>query len=549
MDRITETLLNGFAAEYEIVNLPVDKKFERFSAFSTIRRHFTGSIEIEGVMMGGSGDTSIDAIAIIVNNVLVTDIDEINELAEATRKLDVSFIFVQASHSSSFAGYKIGDFGFGVRDFFETKPKITRNNEIKKAAEIADAIFQKSEILSRPNCHLYYVTTGKWTEDNDLVARRDGVVADLEKLGIFSTIRFDCIDADRLQGLYQQTKNAITCTFEFKNRNDLPTTAGVNQAFLGYVPFSEFRKIISNNDGTEIISSIFYDNVRDWQDYNAVNEKIKETLLSSEKSRFVLMNNGVTIIARQITPIGTKYTISDFQIVNGCQTSNVLFDQRNNIDDSVCVPLRLIETRDEAVMDAIIRATNSQTDVKPEQYFARLKFVRRLEQYFAAFDEAFRLHYERRDGQYDRGSETKTRIVSTNSVIRSFAAMYMEIPHSTTRGYTSVRNRVGADVFGDEHQLEPYYAASYASYVLETRFRTKNTAAAYKPARYHILLAARLLVDPNSTASRSVLILLFFLHDLAERASGQGFGQGDGEDFPYGRDGVSDVPFGPDRRV
>ena len=62
-------------------------------------------------------------------------------------------------------------------------------------------------------------------------------------------------------------------------------------------------------------------------------------------------------------------------------------------------------------------------------------------------------------------------------------------------------------------------------------------------------ITTKMLADPNSTASRSVLILLFFLHDLAARASGQGFGQGDGEDFPYGRDGVSDVPFGPDRRV
>ena len=204
------------------------------------------------------------------------------------------------------------------------------------------------------------------------------------RFGMFGSIRFDCSGAEELHGAYSQTKNAVTRVFDFKYRSDLPVSEGVNQAFIGYVPFSQFRAIISDDSGTEILSSIFYDNVRDWQEYNLVNKSMKETLNSSEKNRFVFMNNGVTIIARSINPIGSKFTISDFQIVNGCQTSNVLFDQRDVIDDSVCVPLRLIETRDEAVMDAIIQATNSQTEVKPEQYFARMKFARRLEQHFAA---------------------------------------------------------------------------------------------------------------------------------------------------------------------
>ncbi len=460
-----------------------------------IRRHFSRSFDIEDVSMGGGGDTAIDALAIIVNNVMITDVDTVNELAEQNGRLDVSFIFIQAERTSGFDASKIGDFGFGVRDFFNPEPKIKRNAEIKGAVELANSVFTHAAILRRPSCQLYYVTTGKWQDDPDLVARRDAVSGDLAALGMFGSIRFDCSGAEELHGAYSQTKNAVTRVFDFKYRSDLPVSEGVNQAFIGYVPFSQFRAIISDDSGTEILSSIFYDNVRDWQEYNLVNKSMKETLNSSEKNRFVFMNNGVTIIARSINPIGSKFTISDFQIVNGCQTSNVLFDQRDVIDDSVCVPLRLIETRDEAVMDAIIQATNSQTEVKPEQYFARMKFARRLEQHFAAIDEAHRIHYERRDGQYDRGSETKTRVISSTNVIRSFGAMYMEEPHRTTRGYTELRGRVGTEIFGANHRLEPYYAASYAHYLLETRFRTKSTPSEYKSARYHILLAVRLLID------------------------------------------------------
>lgn len=495
VDLITRNLLQGFAREYEIPELPESDQFERFSAFCMMRRHYSRSFDIEEIMTGGGGDTAIDALAIIVNNMLVTDVDTIDELAEQSGHMDVTFVFVQSERSDGFTASKIGDFGFGVRDFFDPNPTIPRNEHIQTAASLVNALFAHAAIMKRPLCHMYYVTTGKWQEDSNLSARRDQVVSDIEALGIFGNVHFTFIGAQELHNTYSQTKNAVTRVFEFKNRNDLPAAQGIAQAFIGYVPLSQFLKIISDESGPEILGSIFYDNVRDWQEYNPVNQKIKETLTSIDKNRFVFMNNGVTIIARSINPIGSTFTLSDFQIVNGCQTSNVLFDQRDSIDDTVCVPLRLIETRDEAVMDAIIEATNSQTEVKPEQYFARLRFARRLEQHFAAIDEAHRLHYERRDGQYDRGSETKTRVISSTIVIRAFAAMYLEEPHRTTRGYKSLRERVGEEIFGEDHRLEPYYAASYAHYLLETRFRTKNTLPEYKPARYHILLAVRLQVD------------------------------------------------------
>lgn len=501
MDRITTNLLKSFVDEYDLADLSEQDQFERFAAFAMMRRHYSRTFDIDDIIVGGSGDTSIDAVAIVVNNVLVTDTDTIDELAETNGQIDASFIFVQADRGAGFDGSKIGDFSFGVKDFFETSPKIVRNERVQAAAEIADHLYTYSAILTRrPTCTLYYVTTGRWTSDPDLVARRDAAIGDLTELNLFGVVKLNCVGAEELHNAYQQTKNAITRTFEFKERNDLPNAEGINQAFIGYVPFSEFRKLISDESGAEILGSIFYDNVRDWQEYNLVNDSMRETLNSPSRGRFVFMNNGVTIIARSVKPVQSRFTISDYQIVNGCQTSNVLFDQRDVIDDSVYVPLRLIETRDQDVMNDIIEATNSQTSVKPEQYFARMEFTRQLERFFDAIPEEQRIYFERRDGQYDRGEEKKTRVISQTNVIRAFAAMYLELPQQTTRGYANLRERVGADIYGKEHRPEPYYAASYAYYLLESRFRAKSTPVEYKPARYHILLALRLLVDPERPA-------------------------------------------------
>ena len=65
-----------------------------------------------------NGDGGIDAIAVIVNNNLVTDIDIVEELLTQNGFLDVTFVLVQAERSAHFDGAKIGTFGFGAREFF-----------------------------------------------------------------------------------------------------------------------------------------------------------------------------------------------------------------------------------------------------------------------------------------------------------------------------------------------------------------------------------------------------------------------------------------------
>ena len=113
------------------------------------------------------------------------------------------------------------------------------------------------------------------------------------------------------------------------------------------------------------------------------------------------MNNGVTIIARNLQVTGHKCHIEDFQIVNGCQTSHELFSNQDSISESLMIPLRLISTQDEGVIESIIKATNRQTEVKKEQFFAVTEFSKQLERFFQAFPEEHKLFYERRSRQYD----------------------------------------------------------------------------------------------------------------------------------------------------
>jgi hypothetical protein len=498
MDRITTSLLEAFSKANGIAALSEETRFEHLTAYLAIRRHFSRALDTKDVVVGKGGDTGLDAIAVLVNGALIIDVDEVQEMLEQNGYLEATFIFVQAERTAGFDGAKIGTIGNGVVDFFSTTPKMDRNGDVKDAAEIMTAVFDRSATFRRrPSCRIYYVTTGNWNnQDKNLNGRRDTVIGDVKALEMFDETEFRCLGADDIHRLFQANQNAISRTFQFENKVEIPKIPGVELSFLGYLPATRFVPLISDEAGDGVLGSIFYDNVRDWQDYNVVNSAMRETIVSDKKARFVLMNNGITIIAKTLKQAGSNFTIEDFQIVNGCQTSNVIFDQRNNLDESMMIPLRLICTKDEDVIESVVFATNQQTELKPEQLYARTEFAKTLEKYFDTFKEPNRLYYERRDGQYDRLPVERGRIVATQTSIKTFAAMFLDEPHTSAKSYKTLRARVGGDIYVKGHRLEPYYVAALAAYKLELQYRSQKIPSTHKPARYHLLLAVRLLMDP-----------------------------------------------------
>ncbi len=500
MDKITESLLNEFATEHTLASLGESKRFEHFVSYLVVRGEHSESFDTMDIVVGddsqsqGGTDTGIDGIAIVVNGILISDVEELEDQLSTAGYLDTTFVFIQAETSSGFDGAKIGTFGFGVSDFFRDSPKLNRNTKVSAFVEIAQAIYAKSAKFRRGNpvCKLFYVTTGKWTNDPSLQARIDGVKSDLLGTGLFRDVQFIPVGAEGVQKLYQRSRYAISAEFSFVKRTTIPEISQVAEAHFGYLPWSEFKKLIT--DGSDkMVDGLFFDNVRDWQGYNDVNADIKTTLASVDKGRFVLMNNGVTIIARTLQATGDKFTIEDYQIVNGCQTTHVLFDSRAHLDDSVSIPVRLISAKDEEVTNTIIKATNWQTAIKEEQLFALQQFPKNLEAYFGSFPLLHRLYFERRSRQYDGLSIEKTRVVSFDAMVRAFASMFLNEPHRTSRNYKSIRNKIGKDIFVKDQRMEPYYAAALALYLVEFAFRNKRLETKYKSARFHILLAMRIL--------------------------------------------------------
>ncbi len=500
MDRITKSFIQELLVQQELESEGEAKDFEKLVNYTVITNGYNRIFNIEYVTVGEGNDTGIDGIAIIVNGQLVETTDEIDDLLEKNGSLEVSYIFAQAKTSSSFSSGEINTFIFGIKDFFSEAPQLVRNDDIIKFAELSDYLYENAAAFkSNPDIKLYFVTTGNWTGDQNLTAVIEAGKAELEQKNLFNKVTFEPYGARELAAAYRKTKEAISCTIIFENRITIPTIEGVSESYIGLLPFSEFIKVIVDND--DKLLSVFEDNVRDFQgDTNDVNKVINTTVNGDRNDLFGVLNNGVTIVASSISSTGDSYTLKDYQIVNGCQTSNVLFNNRHNENiNNIRVPVKMIATTNEEVKNQITLATNNQTPIKKEQLAALTDFQRRLEQYYKSFDGDGALYYERRSKQYNTDSSvTKTRIISIPIQIKSFSAMFLQNPHLVTSYFGSIVKRLNSDssqIFNEDHAFIPYYTSALAYYRLESLFRRRIIDSKYKRVRFHLLTMFRILVS------------------------------------------------------
>ena len=326
--------------------------------------------------------------------------------------------------------------------------------------------------------------------------RIESAKADLEALNLFGHIEISPIDADQLHQLYRNTTETIAVEIVFQNRCTLPDIDGIKEAYVGTLPAEEYLKLVTDDAGN-IRKSVFYDNVRDYQGSNDVNAEIGDTLASPSAIRFPVLNNGITVVARELLTTGNRFQVRDYQVVNGCQSSHVLFNSLSQFNAKVVhVPVKIIVTTSEDVINSIIKATNRQTAVKAEELAALSEFQKTLETYYGTFSGSSKLYYERRSKQYasNRNVE-RTRVVTIPLQIRAFASMFLDLPHRVGGYYGSLTRNIGNRFFLKNHSPAPYHISALALYRLEYMFRNSELDRDLRKFRWHILMMARRLLE------------------------------------------------------
>ena len=427
---------------------------------------------------------------------------------KANQYLNVHIIFVQAKTSEHF---DLGDFSKtldGVenifRDVIGEVVSANCNSDLQDFRELIKYIYTKSADFQNgvnPLVSVYYSTCGVY--NTDLVDFNSKIETTKSHILSYDLVsRFDCHLCGRKEivQLYKDTKTQISATIRVDQKITMPDVFHVEESYLCLLQFSEFKKLLMDENG-DIQDSIFNDNIRAFQGENTVNHSIAQSIQNGEINLFTAMNNGITVIAKEMRTTGQSIFLSDYQIVNGCQTSNVLFMNRDvpNID-SLKLIVKLIASNDKGIRDKIIVGNNSQTEVKREQLVSLLDVQKTIEDYYIAQTKYEKLYYERRSKQFrsDGGKVPQNKVITIPFQIKSFVSMILGEPHSVRGYYGSIVQQFdknGLKVFSSDFRPELYYTSALACYKMTELFANKEIDRKYKKMKYHLLYAFRLMCE------------------------------------------------------
>lgn len=487
-DPILNSYLQEFAQAYELSNEKDSDVFEFFSAYCVMHRDFSEHTELEDVIVAGGYDTGIDAIGVFLNDIHVTAIQQIDEIASKSR-IGVDFCIIQSKLSRNLSVEKIGSFLQGVKEFFGQK-YMPANEDISDKRGMADHVFASSvKFKSKPRLHIYFCYAGNFRGDKNLKARVNAGKDELEKMRLFSEVIFEFVDSDHLQQRYQEVNLRVEKEVSMNEFASLPQIPGIRQAYLGLLPCAELVKLLSNSDG-KLHKAVFNENVRDFLNRNPVNDEIAQTISSPERQgRLPALNNGITIVAREVNLVGKKFTLADYQIVNGCQTSNIIFSQRNLVRDDTVVPVKIVEVEDKEIINEIVRATNRQTEVKDEAFVVLGDFHKTLERFFLSVDipEQKKVVYERRKRQYSDTTYAPRNIVTLTSLTNSIVSCCFDNPVDANDYYGVLLKKYQGKIFRDGQSMWPYLLSAKILKEIENLYTGKNKKKVWK---YRYILAA-----------------------------------------------------------
>ncbi|MFE2580365.1 AIPR family protein [Streptomyces sp. NPDC059378] len=212
---------------------------------------------------------------------------------------------------------------------------------------------------------------------------------------------------------------------------ETPVSTSLGDGYIFLVRLDEYYNFITSESGA-LRLELFESNVRDYAGQTSVNAAIGETLKSNHREDFWWFNNGVTIVAEEVSIAGKRVVVRDPQIVNGLQTSHEIFNHFRNSghhnDRSVLVRVMVPPSSGRA-RDVIIRATNSQTQLPPGALRATEKIQKDIEE--ALSRDGYR--YERRANYYKNLGFPLEQVVSMSRLAREYTAFMVGEPHTALK--------------------------------------------------------------------------------------------------------------------
>lgn len=499
MHRIVKSHLDNFSTSFGLSDFDESQQFEMFVNYSVLMPKVSTTFELNDVTTG-EGDDGIDGVAILIDEELIVSDEDAKSVFKSERKNhDVEVVFTQSKRSDSF---DLGDFlkfKASILNFINSDSYDVADEVQVNANSIFDVCLKNVPKIrgGKPSITIRYVTTGVYQKPEALELAKNKFEKELKSVGYFSSVDIQFLGRDELTALWVSTYSGIRAQLPIFSNAPLPKIAGIEEAYLVVASAKDVVENLLISEDGNLRTQVFEENVRSFLgNDNPVNRAIAETLNDAKAStRFPVMNNGITIVSPDVRVQGNILHLENYQIVNGCQTSNVLYENRKILSDSIMVNLKIIETSNEDVFAELVRATNSQSKIEENQFFSLRPIVKRVEQYFDSFDDQDgRLYFERRDRQFIGRDVPAVRVFSVHTAAKCVAAMFYHRPELAYRYPKQMYELIGEKMFAETNKEIVFYCSSLALYRLHLLVSNGTIPQNMRKFKWHILALIRVII-------------------------------------------------------
>lgn len=518
MHAILQQYVKDLSTQFEI-EAEESKLFEYFCNYVIASKKYLGRFNPIDITTQ-EDDASLDGVIFIIDGELIYNIDDA-EAAFNTHKtsLPVEIILTQAKSGESFLKSDLSNFKVGIEDFLSLEPKLPNGIYNTQAIEILKLIFKNVKKIhnKKPSLTINFCTSGTYNAEREIEATLDIIKRFCIETDYFSKVDVKPLGRKELMDLWISITEKNEAELQLIDYIGIESMPGIPQSYIATVRAKHFIEKIAMDDDGKIKESVFEENIRAFLgDENKVNKKISETITDSKikSKQFPVLNNGVTIISPELSiqPNTKVINLTNYQIINGCQTTNTLHHHYNEINDDVRLIVKFIESQDTDVASRIIEATNSQSAIEGEAFLALKEKARMVQKFFdlkRKDDKLESLYFERRENEY-RGHEIQsTRIYDIKELARCFISVFKANPHNAARYVKKVLNQKPTGqripdqqtaeqqapeknedvIFSPSDNECAYFASVYICYKYNTMINGKReNAQRYNKYRWHIAM-------------------------------------------------------------
>lgn len=367
--------------------LPDNDYFELFTFEQSLKNYDLSYDELLSGKTGGADDGGIDGFFIFINDELI---DDDIDLGAFKKNPLLELYLIQAKRETSFSEKTFDRVIATTINIFDltkdmVKLKSFYNSDlIDKATLFREAYLKLASLHPQLKIYYKYASKGDVTEIDSKVKNRAEILR--KKIaeyftGSASIIEFwgarELLDASRIEKSY-----TLQLTFQENYISRGENNYIVISSLLDYYNF-----VIDDNKNLR--RYIFESNVRDYQGNVEVNKDIQNTLVSNDSLDFWWLNNGITILASHASIAGKTITLDDVQVVNGLQTTTIIYNylrrkEPEEKDRKRSILVRIIVIDNSEMQDRIIKATNFQTAIPIASLRATDSIHRDIEDYFSS---------------------------------------------------------------------------------------------------------------------------------------------------------------------